>query len=616
MTKRQLLFETTSVVLSIILITIGFVLSTNTAPQPWYVILLFALAFSIGGYAKAKEGITETIEDRVLNVEILMILAALGAFIVGNYFEGAILILIFSISGVLESYASSKSEKALTSLLNLAPKTALLYENEIEKEVLISDIRVGQKVIVKVGQQVPVDGIIISGSTSLDQATITGEFVPTTKDKGDEVYAGSLNIDGVIVVETKKDPSDTIVQKIIDFVQDAKDDEPKSQSKIKRIEKVYVYIVILLSVIFMTVPPLFGWLSWSDAFYRGIIVLVVGSPCALVASISPAVLASLSNGARKHILIKGGSHLETLNEIDTIIFDKTGTITSGTPHVVRVEVIESHDFNQVVSILYTMEKQSNHPLANAIVKHFPDVKGRNEIETSEVSGHGLEAEIDGKIWQIGRFDATIAKAIEPLMDRCSRLGHSLVPIICEHETIGFVALMDTLRSDASDTIAQLKKRRIDTLLLTGDNENTAKAIAGETGLDRFVANCYPEDKVRIVKDLQQAGKRVMMIGDGINDAPALATADVSVAMGSATDVSLETADIVFMKNDLLNVERSLDLARRMKTIISQNVIFSVTVIALLMASNVFGLIMLPAGVIAHETSTILVILNSLRLLIK
>ncbi|MFP4178206.1 MAG: heavy metal translocating P-type ATPase [Acholeplasmataceae bacterium] len=615
MTKRQLHFETASVILSVILIAAGFALRKNASPEPWYVILLFLLAFTIGGYAKAKKGIKETVEKRVLNVEILMILAALGAFILGNHFEGAILILIFSVSGVLESYASSKSEKALTSLLNLAPKTALLYEDETEEEVLISEIRIGQKVIVRVGQQVPVDGVIVSGSTSLDQATITGEFVPTPKKKGDSVYAGSLNIDGVIVVETKKDPSETVVQKIIDFVQDAKEDEPKSQSKIKRIERVYVYVVILLSVLFMTVPPLFGWLTWSDAFYRGIIVLVVGSPCALVASIAPAVLASLSNGARRHILIKGGSHLEMLNEIDAVIFDKTGTITSGTPHVVCVEVHESYDYDRVVEILYSMEKQSNHPLAQAIVKHFPDLKARNNIETSEVSGQGIEAEIDGKSWQIGRFDSAVEKAIEPLMDDCSRLGRSLVPIIHEHKTIGFVGLTDSLRSDATEMIGQLKKRGIDTFLLTGDNESTAKAIAEEAGLDDFVGNCYPEDKVRVVKELQKAGNRVMMVGDGINDAPALAAADVSVAMGSATDISLETADIVFMKNDLSNLERSLALARRMKRIIDQNVFFSVLVIVLLLASNAFGLIHLPFGVIVHEMSTILVIVNSLRLLV-
>ncbi|MBE0700248.1 MAG: cadmium-translocating P-type ATPase, partial [Acholeplasmataceae bacterium] len=616
MTKRQLVFETISVILSILLIVAAMILSGMIQPEPWYVVLLFGLSFAIGGFAKAKEGILATVENKALNVEILMIMAALGAFIVGNYSEGAILILIFSISGLLESYASSKSEKALTSLLKLAPKTAILMVGKEEREVLVNDLKIKDRVVVKVGQQVPVDGLVVNGSSSVNQAAITGEFVPVFKDINDTVYAGSINIDSTMIVEATKDPKDSVVQKIIELVKSAQQDKTKSQSLINKIERYYVYIVILIAVFFMIVPPLFGWLPWHDAFYRGIIVLVVGSPCALMASIAPAMLSSLSNAAHHRILIKGGSHLENLIDINVVVFDKTGTITTGTPNVVRIEVSANYNREMVLGILYTLEKQSNHPLAKAVVEHLGSNYQLDGIESTEVSGRGMQGKYQHALWQIGRFESTHEQDIVDKMNTCSTLGHSLIPIIKNGISIGFVALMDTIRDDVKMMIDYLKKRNIKSVLLTGDNEDTAKSIAKEANIDVYESNCFPEDKVNKVKELQKAYGKVLMIGDGINDAPALATADIGVAMGTGTDVSLETADIIFMNDKLENLPRTLNLAMRMRHVTLQNVIFSITVITLLMISNVFGLIQLPFGVVAHETSTILVILNSLRLLFK
>ena len=623
MTKKQLIIESISVAISIVFIILAFIFSGST-PEPWYVVTFFALSFIIGGFAKAKEGIRATIKHKALNVEILMILAALGAFIVGSYSEGAVLILIFSISGVLESYATSKSEKALTSLLKLAPKTALLYVNEQEVEVLVADLKVKDQVIVKVGQMVPVDGKIVTGSTSLNQSAITGEFVPVYRDKGDSVFAGSINIESSIIVETTKDPSESVVQKIIDFVKKAQQDKTKSQSAIDRIEKTYVYIVILIALMFIFIPPLFNWLSWSEAFYRGIIVLVVGSPCALVASITPAMLSSLSNAAHHRILIKGGKHLEDLIGIKAIVLDKTGTITSGIPKVVRIETIAKLDQKKVLSILYTLEKQSGHPLAKSITDHLGSEYMLDSIQTNEVSGRGMEATIEGSKWQIGRFEAVISDEIQEKLDRCTILGHSMVYMIKDKEVVGFVALMDTIRDNAKIVMTELHKQGIKTVLLTGDNKFTAAAIAKEAGIDLFEANCFPEDKVTRVKALQQSVGKVMMVGDGINDAPALASADVSVAMGTGTDVSLETADIVFMNDKLENLPKIIKLSKRMRVITIQNIIFSVSIIAVLMISNILGAFgiqlfsgfNITIGVVAHETSTIIVILNSLRLLLK
>ncbi|MDO9630079.1 MAG: heavy metal translocating P-type ATPase [Acholeplasmataceae bacterium] len=615
MSKKQLIIETTFVTISIIFIIIGSILS-SIEPESILIPILFGLSFAIGGFAKAKEGILATIKNKSLNVEILMILAALGAFIVGDYFEGAILILIFSISGVLESYATSRSEKALTSLLKLAPQTALLYQDNIETEVLVSKLKINDQVIVKVGQQVPVDGKIVSGSTSLNQAAITGEFVPVSKDLGDNVYAGSINIESQIIVETTKDPKDSVVQKIVDFVKDAQKNKTKSQSFIDKFEKYYVYVVILMAVLFMVVPPLFNWWTPAYAFNRGVIVLVVGSPCALVASITPAMLSSLSNGARHRILIKGGNPLEALIGLKAVVLDKTGTITSGIPRVVRIEIIEELDREETLSILYTLEKQSEHPLAKSITTSLDKKYLKESIKTIEVSGRGMEATINGSLWQIGRFHSEIHKDLHEKLDRCNSLGHSNVLIIKDSIAIGFVALMDTIRDQAKNVMLDLKEMGIKTVLLTGDNNFTANAIAKEAGIDSFESNCFPEDKVARVKELQKSLGKVMMVGDGINDAPALAIADISVAMGSATDVSLETSDIVIMNDKLENITRTIKLAKRMRKITLQNIIFSTSVILFLLISNVFGVIELPTGVIAHEMSTILVILNSLRLLLK
>ncbi|HBY66107.1 MAG TPA: heavy metal translocating P-type ATPase, partial [Acholeplasmataceae bacterium] len=448
MSKKQLVIESVSVLISIIFITTAMILSGIQGSQPWYVVTLFGLSFAIGGFAKAKEGIHLTIKNKSLNVEILMILAALGAFIVGNYSEGAILILIFSISGVLESYATSKSEKALTSLLKLAPKTALLMIDDQESEVLVANLKVGDQVIVKVGQMVPVDGKIVKGATSLNQAAITGEFVPVSREQGESVFAGSINIESSIIVETTKDPSQSVVQKIIDFVAKAQQDKTQSQSAIDRIEKTYVYVVILIAILFMLVPPLFNWLSWSDAFYRGIIVLVVGSPCALVASITPAMLSALSNAAHHRILIKGGKHLEDLIGLKAVVLDKTGTITTGIPKVVRVETISTLKQEKVLSILYTLEKQSGHPLAKSITDHLGPKYILEGVKTTEISGRGMEAIIDGASWKIGRFEARISDEIQEKLDRCTILGHSMVYIIKDKEIVGFVALMDTIRDNA------------------------------------------------------------------------------------------------------------------------------------------------------------------------
>lgn len=614
--KKAYFYEALLAFISVILMALAWWLSRSE--ETTLSITFWGLAFLIGGFFKAKEGVEETLAEKSLNVEILMILAALGAFLIGYYSEGAVLIIIFSISGVLESYTSSKSEKALTSLLKLAPKTAHLLKDGEEFDVDIEDLKIDDVVIVKVGEQVPVDGIVLEGESSVDQQAITGEFMPVFKKPHDDIYAGAINLDGVLRIKTMKDPKDSVVQKIVEFVKTAQENVTPTQTSIHKFERYYVYVVILMAILVMVIPPLpfVNLLSQNEAIYRGIIVLVVGSPCALVASVSPAMLSSLSNAARKRILIKGGSYLENLKDLKAVVFDKTGTITQGIPKVIDIRVCEGQNRDDVLSMILTLELQSNHPLAQSIVSHLKgSVKPLDNITSNEVSGHGIEAKINGDHWQIGRFAYTLcALEIEP--DANLEEGYSLVPIIKNGVLIGHISLEDTLRPDAKATMIELKNRGITPIMLTGDHKHAASKIAQQAAIDTYYSECFPEDKVNMIKNIKDTYGKVMMVGDGINDAPALQIADVGCAMGTGADVSIETADIIFMNDELANLTKLIDLSKRARNVITQNIIFSISVIVYLLVANLFGSIELPIGVVFHEGSTILVILNSLRLLIK
>ena len=611
MRKLNVLFEAIAVGIATILIIIAYIL--DLSPREGNLVeLLYGFAFLIGGFAKAKEGIIATIENKSLNVEILMILAAIGAFIVGEFFEGAILIFIFAVSGVLESYATQQSEKNLTALLKLAPKTANKLDGDTITEVPIDTIVVGDLVVVRVGEQVPVDGIIIKGITSLDQQAITGESMPRQVFMKDQVYAGSINLEAQIIVETAKDPSASVMQQMVDLVEKAQEEKSPSQTKLDRFEMWYVYVVIGMAILMMILPPIFGIYDQQTAFYKGIVILVVGSPCALVASISPAMLASLSSAAKMNILIKSGKYLDTLHTIDLVIFDKTGTITTGKPEVQNVIAAMDYPLYPLTSIIANMEKQSTHPLAKAIVDHFY-ITSSLDLETNEIPGRGLEATYENKLYQIGRFESQADHYLEKRASYLQKQGQTIVWIHVDDKQVAFISLKDTIRKQAVEMIDYLNLRDIDTLMLTGDQSETAHNIANTVGIKRYIANCFPKDKLDIIKH-NQHHKKVLMVGDGLNDAPALTQANLGIAMGTGTDVSLETADMIIMNDDLSSIPYLFRLSKKMKMITTQNITFALSVIILLLISNVFFEIALPLGVIGHEGSTILVILNSLRLL--
>lgn len=584
-------------------------------------IALYLLAFLIGGYAQAKEGILNTIHRKELNVELQMIIAAIGSSIIGYWAEGAILIFIFSLSGALETYTMNKSKKELSSLMNLQPEEAwLLDENGQSSHVLVKDLQIGNRLIVKPGERIPVDGVIITGSTSIDEAAISGESIPVSKHVGDELFAGTVNLNGVLTIEMTKSSSESLVQKIIELVQSAQSEKSPTQQFIERFEGKYVKIVLISVGLMMFLPHyLFDW-DWTTTFYRAMVLLVVASPCALVASIMPATLAAISNGAKNGLLFKGGVHLENIGNMKAIALDKTGTLTQGKPLVTDFIVRSGLDEHTILTSLASIESQSTHPLAQAITS-FAGEKGVTTfpiLKMEDVPGWGIKADIDSKEWKVGKprfvgYDEAMSFHNNAAL-RLENEGKTVIFAADQDGIIAVLALKDTVRPESKEAISLLRKAGIYTIMLTGDNERTAKVIADEAGVDDYIAECLPETKVTHMKELLAKYGNVGMVGDGINDAPALATATLGIAMGQGTDVALETADVVLMKDDLSRITYAIQLSRKMNRVVKQNVFFSISIIILLILSNFFQIINLPLGVIGHEGSTILVILNGLRLL--
>ena len=611
--------ELIAAVISGILIAVGYLLDKGDYRAES--IIAYLLAFVIGGFAKAKEGIEETIENKELNVEMLMVLAAIGSAIIGYWTEGAILIFIFALSGALETYTMNKSNKEISSLMELEPEEALLISGGEERLVPVADLKVGDIILVKPGERIPSDGRIQKGRTNIDEAAITGESIPVSKSDEDNVFAGTVNLTGSINIEITKESTDTLFHKIIELVQNAQSEKSPSQLFIERFEGTYVKVVLAFVFVMMFLPHfILGW-SWNESLYRAMVLLVVASPCALVASIMPATLSAISNGARHGILFKGGVHLENLSHLKAIAFDKTGTLTKGKPEVNDLIVREGLNKKDILLKIGSIENHSNHPLAHAIVQYAKTELGESLLDPEnieDVPGWGLKASLNGEEWKIGKAEFVGKEAAESFAGGISKQlasqGNTLVFVQINEQLGAMIALKDIVRDETKAAIDILKTQGIYTVMITGDSETTAKAIAAESHVDRFFANCLPEEKVNHVKNLKEEFQTVAMVGDGINDAPALATANVGIAMGEGTDVALETADVVLMKNDLPRISEAISLSRRMNRIIKQNVVFSIVVIALLICSNFFQILDLPYGVIGHEGSTILVILNSLRLL--
>lgn len=595
----------------------------DTSGQTTASVLLYVIAFCVGGFAKAKEGIEETIEDKKLNVELLMVLAAIGSAAIGYWTEGAILIFIFAVSGALETYAMNKSHREISALMNLQPEEAWLVRGNFEPmKVSVSTLQIGDHLLIKPGERIPADGIIFKGQSSIDESAISGEPLPVLKSEGDEIFAGTVNLNGAITMEMTKANSETLFQKIIQLVQSAQSEKSPSQQFIEKFEGTYVKFVLLGVAIMMFLPHfVLGW-DWTTTFYRAMVLLVVASPCALVAAIMPATLAAISNGAKNGVLFKGGLHLEHLSVLGALAVDKTGTLTQGKPVVTDFIVRDGFEPQMALAILAGIETQSNHPLAQAITSYAKaeGITALPQATIEDIPGWGIKGIVHNEEYQVGKPEFVNAQHANDFANgaaaKLAAQGKTVIFIRDQNGIVALTALKDTVRNEARKAVSLLKELGIQVVMLTGDNEKTAKVIAKEAGVTEYIAECLPETKVTEMKRLLSQYHFVGMVGDGINDAPALATATTGIAMGEGTDVALETADVVLMKNDLSKIAYAVRLSRKMQRIVKQNIIFSIGVIILLIASNFLQVVDLPLGVIGHEGSTILVILNGLRMLNK
>ncbi|NBI28838.1 heavy metal translocating P-type ATPase [Chengkuizengella marina] len=605
--------------LSGVLIVVGWILSNMNITS--ISIILFVFSYLIGGYQKAKEGILDTIKNRSLNVEMLMIFAAIGSAIIGYWMEGAILIFIFSLSGALETYTMNKSKKEISALMKIQPEEALMIKDDIEVQVHVSKLKIDDEILVKPGERIPADGVIIKGQSTVDQSAITGESIPVMKKLNDEVFSGTMNMMGSIFIKVSKLSNETLFHKIIQLVQSAQSEKSPSQLFIEKFERIYVKAVIIIVSLMMFMPHyLLEW-SWNETIYRAMILLVVASPCALVASITPATLSAISNGAKLGILFKGGVHIEGLAKIKAVALDKTGTLTKGEPEITDLIVREGITHESFLIYTASIENHSTHPLAQAIVNHTKFEQKLKLVQPDfieDIPGLGVIGKVNGKEFKIGNAEFVGLQLSEVFLkksgEKIIKDGKTLVFVADQDGIVGVIALKDHLREQSKEAVLQLKKLGIYTMMLTGDDEETAKVISKEMSVDGYISRCLPKDKLNYVKNLKQQHENVSMVGDGINDAPAMATANLGIAMGGGTDVALETADIILMKNDLSKLPRAIHLSKKMNKIIKQNIVFSLAVIFILICANFFQILDLPYGVIGHEGSTILVILNGLRLL--
>lgn len=585
-----------------------------------FAISLYLLAYAIGGYRKAWEGLQTLFKEKELDVDLLMVVAAIGAASIGYWMDGAILIFIFSLSGALEGYTMERTNNAIESIMKLRPEEAvILYENT-EKRVQVEELKPGDLMLVKPGERIAADGIVSEGYSAVNQASITGEAIPTDKSPGDEVFAGTMNGQGALIIKVMKPAGATLLAKIIHLVQEAQSERPPSQLFVERFERSYAKIVVIGAMLMAALPPIFLEWTWSETIYKAMIFLVVASPCALVSSIMPVVLSGIANGARNGILFKGGAYLESVGNLKVVAFDKTGTLTEGVPKVTDIVAYGDCREDELLSIAASLETWSEHPIAKAIIS----IAKEKSIELLPVTkleaipGLGVHGSVDGRECKIGKIDLieglTLSEQEQKTVRHLEEQGKTVIFVKVENNAAGFLAVQDTLRSQAKEAIKELKQMGIKVVMLTGDSASTAQMIGREAGVDQVYAELLPEQKVEIIKTLGQNGK-VAMVGDGVNDAPALAASSVGIAMGAAgTDIALETANVVLMADDLSKVSYAISLGRRSIHVIKQNVTFAITVILTLVISNFIGYVNLPLGVIGHEGSTIAVIISGLRLL--
>ncbi|MDD2278483.1 MAG: heavy metal translocating P-type ATPase [Bacteroidales bacterium] len=628
-------------VLSGILLAIGFGLSFIDSIPYWVSLSLYIGAYFFGGYYTAKEAV-ETLLKGGFEIDFLMLVAAIGAAVLGKWAEGALLLFLFSMGHALEHYAMNKARKSIAALSKLAPKTAFLKKNGKLEEVGIEKLSIGDIIVVKPHSKIPSDGVVVSGEGSVNQAPITGESIPVDKipvkdpekDYSNEkniadenrVFSGTINGNNTLDIKVIKEAKDSTLSRLVKLVHEAQTQKSPTQRFTDKFEKYFVPAVLVLVVVlhgaFLVIDE-----NFSDSFYRAMAVLVASSPCALAISTPSAVLSGIARAAKSGVLIKGGRPLEDLGVLTAIAFDKTGTLTEGKPKLTEVITLNNTSENELLKMAIALETLSDHPLAKAVVKDGKKRLEDNNIpeakELEAVSGKGIKARLGQDKIYIGNLELYAAlddkKPSEEIVKKIKTLeseGNTTMLIRQNSNYVGIIALMDTPRAEAKDTLIQLKKlgiRRM--IMLTGDNQNVADAVTKKIGLTEAWGSLLPEEKVDAIKQLKVEESRVAMVGDGVNDAPAMAHSTVGIAMGAAgSDVALETADIALMGDKLETLPFAIDLSRRAKRIIKQNVWISLGVVAMLIPLTILSLASIGVAVVIHEGSTLVVVFNALRLL--
>ncbi len=603
--------------------TIGAFLLDHLTPTPHTAILaMYVIAYLTGGTDATRAAITDLFHGHV-NVDLLMVLAALGAASLDSWAEGAVLLSLFSSSNALEHHALDRTRNAVKALMELSPERANLVDADGTVRVVpVEALSVGDRVLIRPGESIPADATVVEGQSAVDQSAITGESMPASKRVGDTISSGTLNTTGALTATITRLPSESTLAKIIRMVEDARDQKSRLQHFTDAFEGPYAIGVIATSAIVFGASLLFGSNS-GDAFYRSMTLLVVASPCALVISTPAATLSGLANAARNGILVKGGNYLEDLGGMDTVAFDKTGTLTLGEPRLTDVVTMDGYSERELLASVAAIETLSEHPLADAIVdgakERDLEVPGVTEFEA--VPGRGVRGWIGSDMWLVGtdallaQYEVPIPDELHASLERLREDGKTAVLVAAGGQAVGVIAVADTVRPEAAQMIADLKQLGVKrTVMLTGDNETVARAVARQLGVDDVRASLMPDEKLAAIHALRAEGG-VVMVGDGVNDAPALATADIGVAMGTrGTDVALETADVVLMQDDLHRLPYAIDLSRRTRRTIRINITFALSVIVVLILSTLIVGIPLPLGVVGHEGSTIIVVLNGLRLL--
>ena len=580
--------------------------------------LLLIATMILSGYKIAEIGLRSLLRLNI-SINLLITIAAVGAYAIGHLEEGAAVVFLFNIAEKLEDYAADRARRSIEALMELKPEVATIRSNGEEKVVPVEDVWPGEVFVVRPGDRIPLDGVVVEGTSEVNQATITGESAPAVKDLGDDVYAGTINIDGFLAVKVTKVMEETVLARILRLVEEAEESRSPTEAFVDRFARYYTPAVIVLAVLVAVIPPLFFQQSFQYWLYRALVMLVVACPCALAISTPVAMISAITSAGRNGVLVKGSTFIEQMSATKAIAFDKTGTLTMGelgVTDVISTVLSERELLRRAVAL----EAKAKHPIAKAIMEKAAE-EGVDIVETTDFKayvGRGVEACIDEKTCCIGNMRLFEELGIEPLdglVERLEAEGKTVVLISEDNCAVGAIALMDKVREGAAESIRALKAVGIRVEMLTGDNETTARAIAERLGLDGYKAHLLPEEKVRAVEELKAEYGITAMVGDGVNDAPALAAADIGIAMGAiGSDVALETADIALMEDDLSRINYLVRLSRATMGRIRENIVASI-VVKLMVAALAFpGWVTLWMAVAIGDMGlSIAVILNSLRL---